>query len=358
MMAGPTDLARSVSTVSTVSAKESTKVTVSVSRHRDAADPQPGTAPRLFGSAVATAAAPDALAKQRPPSDSIERDRVFSIVQARLLGADTSYKIGRFVVEERVGAGAMGVVYRAKDPKLDRQVALKLLHPAVDSSSGERSRIVREAKGLAQIQHPNVVTIYDIGTHEGRTFVAMELIEGATLTEWLAAEPRHFTDVVRVMSAAGRGLEAVHGGGLVHRDLKPDNILIDGRGVPRIADFGLVKPATDEHGGLDYNPKDPAQDVALTATGALMGTPAYMAPEQFARGAADAHSDQFAYGATFYEALYGARPYEGPPPSASSRAFRQAARWLHRPRRLGCRGASTPWWSGRSAPPHRTAIRT
>jgi hypothetical protein len=252
----------------------------------------------------------DGLGEHRPPTDRIERDRVLAAVQRRLLGKKTTTKIGRFEITERVGAGAMGAVYRGRDPQLGRDVAIKLLHQAVDGSAGQQSRIVLEAQALARVHHPNVVTVFDIGMQDERTFVAMELVEGATLTEWLDEEPRSWMEVVEVMAAAGRGLEAVHDEGLVHRDLKPDNILIDARGVPRIADFGLVKPASDEHGNLGYNPDDPSHDVALTATGALMGTPAYMAPEQLARGKADARSDQYAFGATFFEALYGRRPFE------------------------------------------------
>jgi hypothetical protein len=199
----------------------------------------------------------------------------------------------------------MGVVYRAQDSALGRVVALKLLH----GHGTSQQRIQQEARGLARLQHPNVVTVYDIGVHEGRTFVAMELVEGATLSAWVAAQPRPWTEIMDVMVAAGRGLEAIHAAGMIHRDLKPDNILIDAAGIPRIADFGLVKDVGDPSDAASFPSEASPDALALTQTGAMVGTPAYMAPEQLRNEHATPASDQFSYAATLFEAVYGQRSH-------------------------------------------------
>ncbi len=263
-----------------------------------------------------------------------------------------------------VGRGGMGEVYAAYDPELDRKVAVKLLRvkPGNGVSLNEgRQRTLREAQAIARLSHANVVVVYDVGTFRDQVFIAMEFVEGNTVTYWLAAQPRSWQEVLRVFRAAGRGLAAAHEKGLVHRDFKPDNVMVGRDGEVRVMDFGLArqvadKPATErttptkripvliaEHGpgsadddqmttillngpptgpapppvGTESGPSQASQpssgmfEVQLTRTGAMMGTPAYMAPEQFLGTATDARTDQFSFCVALYEALYGERPFSG-----------------------------------------------
>jgi tetratricopeptide (TPR) repeat protein len=237
-------------------------------------------------------------------------------------GAETrGAAIGRYVILERVGSGGMGVVYAAWDPQLSRRVALKLLHGS-DAPSGRgmrgQERLLREAQALARLTHPNVVTVHDVGTFGGRVFVAMEFVEGLTLTQWRQQKSPAWPEIVQILVAAGRGLAGAHAQGLVHRDFKPDNVLVGDDGRVRVVDFGLARstgdtsvdeelPVPPEHSA----PIAVSVDVRLTATGALAGTPAYMAPEQHNRLPPDARSDQFSFCVTAWEALYGERPFSG-----------------------------------------------
>lgn len=223
--------------------------------------------------------------------------------------------IGRYLVLDVLGAGAMGVVYAAFDPELDRKVALKLLHArAVGKVSSER--LVREARSTAKLAHPNVVVVHDVGEHAGAVFMAMEYVEGGTLGEWLAEERRERDAIVAAFREAGLGLQAAHEAGLVHRDFKPANVLMGRDGRPRVTDFGLARgdgsaPASEEL--LSTHPGAEAKllDATFTRTGALVGTPAYMSPEQFAGQTADARSDQFSFCVALFEALCGSRPFAG-----------------------------------------------
>ncbi|MBK8237666.1 MAG: serine/threonine protein kinase [Deltaproteobacteria bacterium] len=272
--------------------------------------------------------------------------------------------IGRYVVIERVGEGAMGVVYAAFDPDLDRRVAIKLLQPDGEAEAGSmgRARLLREAQALARLADPNVVAVYDVGTCDGRVFVAMEFVRGQTLTQWLAAAPRSREDIVATFVQAARGLAAAHDQGLMHRDFKPDNVMIGEDGRVRVMDFGLARSAgatlpgepnerelaTDPSRSAEPRPRaDPSLrsdrelvsdrlraratvdvidrsaglvigadasgrvDVRLTRTGAMAGTPAYMAPEQHRGLDVDGRADQFAFCVALWEALYGVRPFEG-----------------------------------------------
>lgn len=226
--------------------------------------------------------------------------------------------LGRFEVVREVGAGGMGVVYAARDPRLDRTVAVKLLH--ADLWAGEqgkvaRERLLREAKSMARLTHPNVVTVHEIGTGEDGTFVAMEYVRGQTLGAFLADHELTWRQILELFCQAGEGLAAAHAEGIVHRDFKPENVLIDGQGRAKVADFGLAGMRDETPEATD--PRAPAHAAAelktgsLTRTGAVMGTPAYMAPEQYAGEPADAKADQFAFAVSLYEALYGERPYAG-----------------------------------------------
>jgi tetratricopeptide (TPR) repeat protein len=222
--------------------------------------------------------------------------------------------IGRYLTLEPLGEGAMGVVYAAFDPELDRRVAIKLLrtHLSRDETAPDwRARMVREAQAMARISHPNVMPVYDVGTRGERVFVAMELVEGVTLKEWLRQKPRSFRERLEVCVAAGRGLAAAHAVGLIHRDFKPDNILVGADGRPRVTDFGLARARTaSEPPPKALNPSA-VFDSPLTRVGAVMGTPGYMSPEQATGQAVDERSDQFSFCATLYFALYGELPFAG-----------------------------------------------
>jgi len=222
--------------------------------------------------------------------------------------------IGNYRVDRLIGSGGMGVVYRGVEPSLARAVAIKLLNrPELDRpGERERTRMERESRALARLSHRNVVTIYQVGEHEGRRYLAMEYIEGGTVREWLAAGERSAREVVDLFVQAGDGLAAVHEAGFVHRDVKPDNLLVGSDGRVRVGDFGLVITAGDPgtEGPVERPPLAHGA-VRLTETGALMGTPRYMAPEVLRGDSADARSDQWSYCASMWEALSGAPAYPG-----------------------------------------------
>jgi serine/threonine protein kinase/tetratricopeptide (TPR) repeat protein len=235
-------------------------------------------------------------------------------------------KLGRYVVLARIGAGGMGVVYSAYDPELDRKVAIKLLRGSSGGSvpgkewADQRARLLREAQAMAKLSHPNVITVHDVGTIEADpssgplVFLAMEFVDGTTLSVWMREKKRSWREVLHVIRAAGRGLAAAHAVGLVHRDFKPDNVLLGRDGRVLVTDFGLARPAagkTDAFTAITPTSGTRALGMALTQTGALVGTPAYMAPEQLAGERSDAQSDQFSFCVTAYEGLYGERPFAG-----------------------------------------------
>jgi tetratricopeptide (TPR) repeat protein len=232
--------------------------------------------------------------------------------RSRLLGrtAQTRY-LGRYELRERIGQGGMGVVYRAYDPALRRTVALKL----VTGSRGRRTvrRIVREAQSQARLTHPNVVEIYDVGASGTDVYITMELVDGGSLLDWLAAGPRPWREVLDVFLATGRGLVAAHEADLVHRDFKPANVLLTASGRPKIADFGLAirsNDTTSVRASLDPG-RLALSGPRLTETRGVMGTPLYMAPEQHRGEKVDAKADQFAFCVSLFEALLHAAPYPG-----------------------------------------------
>ena len=220
-------------------------------------------------------------------------------------------RIGTFVVQRVLGAGAMGVVVLALDPELDRPVAIKLLAPHYGDGDVARQRLIREAQAVARLSHPNVVSVHQVGTHGERVYMVMEFVDGGTLAQWMRAQPRSVAEIVGVYRQAAQGLAAAHAAGLVHRDFKPDNALIGRDGRVRVSDFGLVTPTGAEAGHGPTGTVNSEADARLTQTGALLGTPAYMAPEQFAGLPVDARSDQFALCVALFEALHGVRPYGG-----------------------------------------------
>jgi len=225
-------------------------------------------------------------------------------------------RIGRYQVLRWLGSGGMGMVCAAYDESLNRRVALKLL---LYETSTTEARLRREAQAMARISHPNVVQIFEVGEHEGQLFVAMEYIEGVTLTRWLAEESSSWFEIIDVFIRVGQGLQAAHEVGVVHRDFKPDNVMIQpasaGGGRPlrvKILDFGL---ATVDRDGMpnagEPLPRNGESSPRLTRAGGRLGTPLYMSPEHILGNDIDARSDQFSFAVALYEALYGQRPFEG-----------------------------------------------
>jgi tetratricopeptide (TPR) repeat protein len=231
---------------------------------------------------------------------------------------------GQYRVLDVLGHGAMGVVYRAHDPRLDRFVALKIVHPGRVAKDADkaRARLVSEARALARVAHPNVLAVYDVGVQDGLVFVALELVDGVDLAQWLRAHARPWTDVVALFVEAASGLAAVHAVDLVHRDVKPANILVEradrGRTFGRVlvADFGIARTIANTSlvtppAEIESVPSN--RDDALTEAGRVVGTPAYMAPEQHLGLVVGPAADQYALCVALYEALYGQRPFVGDP---------------------------------------------
>ena len=222
--------------------------------------------------------------------------------------------LGPYLVEGTLGSGAMGVVYRAIDPGHHQPVAVKLLHRwRSDPSDGrvEDDWLRNEAGALARLSHPNVVSVLGVGTFDDRPFLAMELVEGHTLADWLREQPRSWDEVVPIVRDAAHGLAAVHRAGLVHGDFKPDNLMVGRDGRVRVMDFGLARPALASD--ISVGRVEVGRDGVSRHR--PIGTPAYMAPEQLAGRRADARSDQFSCCVTLYEALYGVRPGKGRSPA-------------------------------------------
>ena len=240
--------------------------------------------------------------------------------------------LGRYVILDRLGSGGMGVVYAAYDPELDRRVAIKLLRTEEDARDDDatagRARLLREAQAMARLTHPSVIAVYDVGTYEGSVFFAMEFVAGRTIREhfkeaWAKGEP-DWRETVRLFVAAGKGLAAAHRVGVVHRDFKPDNVMLGEDGRVLVLDFGLARPTGDasplSSDSIEVAESSPAlatsgissaMSAQLTKTGTVMGTPAYMSPEQMTGRPTDAPTDQFSFCVALYQALYNERPFQG-----------------------------------------------
>lgn len=255
---------------------------------------------------------------------------------------DVPARLGRYVVLERLGQGGMGVVFSAYDPQLDRKVAIKLLRFSGVSGPDAQKRLLREAQTMAKLSHPNVVAVHDAGIIGNQFFVAMDFVNGQTLRDWMSA--RHsWAEVLAVFLAAGRGLAAAHAAGVVHRDFKPENVMLHADGRALVMDFGLALPEMtstieDERPVLSH---DMVMRSNLTKAGSLLGTPAYMSPEQFVSAQVDARSDQFSFCVAMFEALYGQHPFPattvmeqavmvGSGVPISPRHARAAPSWLRR----------------------------
>ncbi|HVE84898.1 MAG TPA: serine/threonine-protein kinase, partial [Myxococcales bacterium] len=265
-----------------------------------------------------------------PPDDAPPRDLPPPPVPSQpqltgepALSLERGAKLGRYMLLSKLGEGGMGVVFAAYDPELDRKVALKILSARISgggtkASNAAQTRLLREAQAMARVKHPNVITVYDVGTIGNQVFVAMELVDGGTLGRWFRNTPRTWKEILRIFLEAGKGLAAAHAAGLVHRDFKPDNVLVGKDGRVQVTDFGLARLVdTDDGDEPSYIPPRRAEseerrliETQLTQVGAVVGTPAYMPPEQHLGKVPDARSDQFSFCAALYFALFTVRPFD------------------------------------------------
>lgn len=238
----------------------------------------------------------------------LDATRMFESLSTKLFAAGRTVSLGRFEIRKRLGAGGMGVVMSAFDPQLHRTVAVKVLRD--DGDPEEQARLLDEARAMAKVRHPNLVTVYEAGTHDDAVYIVMEYVEGGTLRRWLEDGPRTWQQITQVFLDAARGLAAIHDAGMVHRDFKPDNILLGEDGRPQVSDFGLAREqhARTVPGDVEVSENG---DASATQTGGLIGTPNYLAPEQWRGDGADAASDQWSFCVALHEALYGKRPFEG-----------------------------------------------
>jgi len=254
--------------------------------------------------------------------------------------------LGRYVVLETLGRGGMGIVVSAYDSTLDRRVALKVLHPSASRDPDNHARLLREAQSLAKLSHPNVVGVYDVGELRGQVFIAMEFVDGPNLRQWVRESPRSAARILAVYRDAAKGLRAAHDAGIVHRDFKPDNVIIGSDGRARVTDFGLALDArlaaTTPSGSSSSHM---VSSDRLTEVGMVMGTPAYMPIEQHVGKPTDHRSDQFSFCVSLYESLCGVRPFSGtngneycvaikrgdiPPPPGSAKVPRRVLRAIER----------------------------
>ncbi|HWB80923.1 MAG TPA: serine/threonine-protein kinase [Nannocystaceae bacterium] len=242
-------------------------------------------------------------------SPGVDSEVIAAIVKTRLF-EEQPYRIGRFAVLERLGAGGMGVVYAAFDAELDRRVAIKLLFAGAD----DRGRLAREAQIMARLNHPNVAQIYEVGRHGDGTYVAMEHVRGRTLRAWATQRDPTLRERLSALVQAGRGLAAAHAAGVIHRDFKPDNVMMGDDGRVRVLDFGLAydlgtdEPSLDDASGRDHATLD-SRRPTVRSTATRAGTPAYMAPEQWRGETIDARADVYAFCLTAWEILTGRRPF-------------------------------------------------
>ena len=239
-------------------------------------------------------------------------------------------RIDRYQILGAIGRGAMGEVYAAYHPDLDRRIAVKVVYGSEETADDRRrERLLREARAIARLSHPNVIAVHDAGTFGDGVFIAMELIDGWTIKQWLRTERRSWQQILDVFIAAARGLAAAHAAGVIHRDFKPQNVMISKDGSVRVMDFGLAQLAQPDS-------VDGKGVVRMTPAGAFVGTPAYMAPEVFRHEPADARSDQFSFCVALYESLFGSRPASARPAGPERRAAERPA--------VGTEARGVPGW--------------
>src|SRR4030095_3924449 len=216
-------------------------------------------------------------------------------------------KLGRYEIRSKIGAGGMGVVYLAQDTKLERKVAVKILHPDLAGNSERMNRFVQEAKAASSLNHPNILTIHEIDHIDSTYFIATELIEGKTLREHLRRAPIKLDEVLDINIQVASALAAAHSAGIVHRDIKPENIMLRNDGIAKILDFGLAK-LLDEG---ECDPDAETRGLVKTAPGTVLGTSRYMSPEQVRGLELDARSDIWSLGVVIYEMLADGPPFKG-----------------------------------------------
>lgn len=220
-------------------------------------------------------------------------------------------RLGRFTILRQLGSGGMGAVFAAYDEQLDRKVALKILHDHQGSLPTLRERALREAKALARVSHPRVVAMYDVLEANDQIYLAMEFVDGITLRRWQSEHKRSWREILAIYLAAGEGLLAAHQAGVIHRDFKPDNVIVGKDGLPRVADFGVARLGrTQPQSGL-IDGCSFSEEAQATIAGIHSGTPGYMSPEQYGDQPVGAASDQFSFCVSLYEALCGYLPFAG-----------------------------------------------
>jgi serine/threonine protein kinase len=257
---------------------------------------------------------PDAMGPGRDfvtEEPSVEDQLLRHKLKAEMFGSDEDpVKIGRYTVLDKLGAGGMGTVYSARDEELQRTVAIKLLTSKIRSG---QERMQREARAMAKLSHPNIVTVHEVASFEEQIYVVMEFVPGVTLRRWLETK-RSRAERLDVFLQAARGLLAAHEVGIVHRDFKPENVIVGDDGRVRVLDFGLATAEDDgtpPEAASSCEAADDDKPASLTQTGQRLGTPAYMAPEQLLGRRADARSDQFSFCVALYEGIHGQRPFAG-----------------------------------------------
>jgi serine/threonine protein kinase len=230
-------------------------------------------------------------------------------------------ELGHFSLLEKIGEGGMGRVYKARDRQLERLVAIKVLHEARNGDAASRARFIQEAKAASALNHPNIITIYEIGEQDERTFIVMELVDGKPLNELIPRKGMRLTEALRVAAQVADALAAAHAAGIVHRDLKPANIMVDAHGRVRVLDFGQAK-LTASAIGADEPTRTVTVNDPLTEEGAIVGSVPYMSPEQAEGHALDARSDIFSFGAVLYEIITGQRAFRAEFPDFHTRRHR------------------------------------